>query len=90
MQKKRDARAKLLFCRSKPVAFLPFSLPSPSSLLKPPVVGGNNSLGKVIDPDTGIRKIFVGGIRNPGLWNTEFNSGIRNPSNDWNMKSNFH
>ena len=41
-------------------------------------------------PDTGIRKIFVGGIRNPGLWNREFNSGICNPNNDWNMKSNFH
>ena len=34
--KKRDARAKLLFYRSKPVAFLPFSLTSPSSLLKLP------------------------------------------------------
>ena len=32
--KKRDARAELLFCLSKPIAFLPFSLPSPSSLLK--------------------------------------------------------
>ena len=35
--KKRDARAKLLFCKDKPIAFLPFSLPSPSSLLKFPV-----------------------------------------------------
>ena len=34
--KKRDARAKLLFYRSKPVAFLPFSNTSPSSLLKLP------------------------------------------------------
>ena len=34
--KTRDARAKLLFCQSKPVAFLPFSLMSPSSLLKVP------------------------------------------------------
>ena len=34
--KKRDARAKLLFYRSKPIVFLPFSLPSPSSLLKLP------------------------------------------------------
>ena len=33
--KKRDARAKL-FCYSKPIAFLPFSVPSPSSLLKLP------------------------------------------------------
>ena len=26
--KRRDARAKLLFCKSKPIDFLPFSLPS--------------------------------------------------------------
>ena len=32
--KRRDARAKLLFCQFKPIAFLPFLLPSPSSLLK--------------------------------------------------------
>ena len=31
---KRDARAKLLFCQSKPIVFLPFSVTSPSSLLK--------------------------------------------------------
>ena len=37
-QKKRDASAKLLFCWLKPIAFLPFLLPSPSSLLKLPVV----------------------------------------------------
>ena len=35
----RDARAKLLFCQSKPIAFLPFALPSPSSLLKLPNIG---------------------------------------------------
>ena len=35
--KKRDARAELLFCQSKPFAFLPFSLTSPSSLLKLPI-----------------------------------------------------
>ena len=34
-KKKRDARAKLLFCQSKPIALLPFSLTSPSSLLRP-------------------------------------------------------
>ena len=34
--KKRDARAELLFCQSKAIAFLPFSLLSPSSLLKLP------------------------------------------------------
>ena len=37
--KKRDACAKLLFCQSKPIAFLPFSLPTPSSLLKLPNYG---------------------------------------------------
>ena len=36
--KKRGARAKLSFCHNKPIAFLPFSLPSPSSLLKLPIV----------------------------------------------------
>ena len=34
VQKKRDARAKLLFCQSKLIAFFPFSLPSLSSLIK--------------------------------------------------------
>ena len=34
--KKRDARAELLFCQSKAIAFLPFSLLLPSSLLKFP------------------------------------------------------
>ena len=33
---KRDARAELLFCQSKPIAFLPFLLPSSSSFLKLP------------------------------------------------------
>ena len=32
--KKRDARTDLLFCQSKPISFLPFSLTSPWSLLK--------------------------------------------------------
>ena len=39
VQKKRDARAKLLFCQSKTSAYLPFSLPS--LLLKLP----NNRIG---------------------------------------------
>ena len=34
--KKPDARAKLLFCQSKRIVFSPFSLMSPSSLLKVP------------------------------------------------------
>ena len=38
--KKHYARAKLLFCLSKPIAFLPFSSPSPSSLLKLTTIGG--------------------------------------------------
>ena len=33
-KKQRDARAKLLFCQSDPVAFLPSSLSSSLSLLK--------------------------------------------------------
>ena len=37
MCKKVWSRAKLLFCLSKPITFLPFSLPSPSSLLKLPI-----------------------------------------------------
>ena len=36
VQNVRDARAKLLFCLSNPIALLPFSLASPSSLLKLP------------------------------------------------------
>ena len=32
--KKRDARAELLFCGYKPIAFFQFPLPSPASLLK--------------------------------------------------------
>ena len=36
--KKRVARAELLFCQSKSIAVLPFSLTTPSSLLKLPVV----------------------------------------------------
>ena len=36
--KKHDARAKLLLCWYKPIAFLPFSLPSTSLLLKLPIV----------------------------------------------------
>ena len=35
-KKKRDPRARLLFCQSKPYCFMPFSLTSPSSLLKLP------------------------------------------------------
>ena len=35
-RKKRGASAELLLCQSKPIAFLPFSLPSPLSLLKLP------------------------------------------------------
>ena len=38
VQKRRDARAKLLFCQSKSIAFLPFPLPSPLLLLKLPTV----------------------------------------------------
>ena len=37
MYKKCDTRAKLLSCKSKRIAFLPFSLPSPSLLFKLPI-----------------------------------------------------
>ena len=40
--KKRDARAKLLFYQSKPIAFLPFSLTSPYSFAKAPYRGIRN------------------------------------------------
>ena len=44
--KKRDTPAELLFCKSKPlIFFLPFSLTSPSSLLKLP----NGTVRKIID-----------------------------------------
>ena len=36
--KKRDARAEMLLCQAKPIAFLLSSLTSPSSLLKFPVI----------------------------------------------------
>ena len=42
--KKRDARAKVLFSQSKPIAFLPSSLTSPSSLLKLPIERKKNSI----------------------------------------------
>ena len=38
--KKCDGRAKLLFCQPKPIALMLFSLTSPSSLLKLPIVVG--------------------------------------------------
>ena len=38
MYQKRAARAESLFCQSKPIGFLTFSLPSPSSLLKLPSI----------------------------------------------------
>ena len=47
--KKRDARAKLLFCQSKPIAFLPFSLTSPSSLLELPNVPESNGESPEVD-----------------------------------------
>ena len=49
--KKREARAKLLFCQSKPIAFLPFSLPSPSSLKLSSYVQ-QKSLSDVVEENT--------------------------------------
>ena len=49
--KKRDALAKLLFCQSKPIGCLPFSLPSSSSLLKPLNITDQGSVsGKAREP----------------------------------------
>ena len=39
--KKHDARAELLFCQSKPITFLPFSLMSPSLLAKLLIISHN-------------------------------------------------
>ena len=44
----RDARTMFLFFQSKPIAFLPFSLPSPSSLLKLSNDFGNITPGRHI------------------------------------------
>ena len=47
--KKYDALAELLFCKIKPIVFLPLSLPSPSSLLKLPIFffgGGGGVRGR--------------------------------------------
>ena len=40
--RKGDVRAKLLFCQTKPIAFLPLSLTSPSSLPKLSNATGSN------------------------------------------------
>ena len=48
MCKNGDARTMFLFFQSKPIAFLPFSLPSPSSLLKLSNDFGNITLGRHI------------------------------------------
>ena len=29
-------------------------------------------------------------LQNPGLWNPEYNSRNRDPTNDWNLESKFH
>ena len=38
---KRDAREMFFFLLNKPITFLMFSLPSPSSLLNPPLISWN-------------------------------------------------
>ena len=49
--KKRDARAGLLFCQSKPIAVLPFSLTSPSSLRELNNNDGDNAAADDDDDD---------------------------------------
>ena len=40
------------------------------------------------NPVFGIREIFARSIRNPGIWNPEYNStGIQNQANYWNLGS---
>ena len=58
--KKRDARAELLFCQLNSINFLLFSLPSPSSLRKLPVIVFENLLFR---PSTRKRKADV--FKNP-------------------------
>jgi len=49
--KKRDACTKLLFCLSKPIAFLPFSLTLASTLRKVPIIVADCTLSSVsIEP----------------------------------------
>ena len=64
--KKRDARAKLLFCQSKPITLLPFSFPSPSSLLKLPLISIKSSCDMILSTDLKLRK----GTLSKGLFNT--------------------
>ena len=56
--KKRDARAALLFCQSRPTAVVPFSLTSPSSLLK--VNAGRRWRGKYCFASRGEQIITMG------------------------------
>ena len=78
MYKKRDARARLLFC------FFPFSLPLPSSLRKLPDTSLHVKERMIRIPDSGIREIFVC----DGTQNTA--QGIYNPTKDWNPDFKFH
>ena len=45
--KKRDVRAKLLFCQCKPIASLPFSLTSPLPLLNLPILDSDHTRKQV-------------------------------------------
>ena len=50
-RQQRNAKKRVMHVQSCYfVAFLPFSLPSPSSLVKPPVVAGNHSLAPNLVP----------------------------------------
>ena len=56
MYKKRDARAKLLLCECKSIAFLPFSLPSPTLLLKRHIVVIQNVATMLFLPHAQLKK----------------------------------
>ena len=58
--KKRDARAELMFCLSKLIAFLVFSSTSPSSMLILPIIKSQCRLKFSLTP-------CLHGVGDPGL-----------------------
>ena len=65
--KKRDARTKLLFCQSKPIAFLTFSLLPPSSLLRLPKNVREKTLKKLFGDSESLGYFFNHWLANQGL-----------------------
>ena len=63
--KKHDARAKLLFCQSSPIAVLTFS--SPSSDLKVPTLVRARASSKFLLPAYKLQQGFGGRLASPSL-----------------------